>query len=155
MDYNKQRIKNLSPGELTTYAAMMLLPGATNTLLGYAPDKVLGNLVISHVPGPRSTMYWQGAKLCGLYPVSLIVDTVALNITIVSRNDSVDFGLIACSRTVPSMQRLLKYLEDALQELEVALQLPAGGTSPVLPVDVPKTSVVSHGSDVAILETTS
>ena len=137
MDYNKQRIKNLSPGELTTYAAMMLLPGATNTLLGYAPEKVLGNLVISHVPGPRTTMYWQGAKLCGLYPVSLIVDTVALNITIVSRHDSVDFGLIACSRTAPSMQRLLKYLEDALQELEDALQL---STNKPVPVVVHKSS---------------
>lgn len=152
MDYNKQRIKNLSPGELTTYAAMMLLPGATNTLLGYAPDKVLGNLVISHVPGPRHTMYWQGAKLCGLYPVSLIVDTVALNITIVSRNDSVDFGLIACSRNVPSMQRLLKYLEDALQELEDALQLRTDAPLPVLPVEEPKPSAAPHGSDVPILE---
>lgn len=124
MDYNKQRIKNLSPGELTTYAAMMLLPGATNTLLGYAPKKSLGNLVISHVPGPRKDMYWQGAKLSGLYPVSLVVDSGALNITIVSRHDFVDFGLIACSKTVPKMQRLLTYLEDALIELENALHLP-------------------------------
>ena len=123
MDYNKQRIKNLSPGELTTYAALMLLPGATNTLLGYAPDKALGNLVISHVPGPRKDMYWQGAKLCGLYPVSLVVDSGALNITIISRHDYVDFGLIACSKTVPSMQRLLHYLEDALVDLENALHL--------------------------------
>ncbi len=123
MDYNKQRIQNLSPGELTAYAAMMLLPGATNTLLGYAPDKALANVVISHVPGPRQDMYWQGARLSGLYPVSLIVDTSALNITIVSRHDFVDFGLIACSKTVPSIQRLLKYLEEALQELEQALEL--------------------------------
>lgn len=123
MDYNKQRIKNLSPGELTTYAAMMLLPGATKALMGTTPEKALGNLVISHVPGPRQDMYWQGAKLSGLYPVSLVVDTVALNITIISRHDFVDFGLIACSKTVPSMQRLLIHLEEALVELEEALHL--------------------------------
>lgn len=123
MDYNKERIKHLSPGELTTYAAMMLLPGAANSLLGLVPDKALGNVVISHVPGPRQDMYWQGAKLTGLYPVSLVVDSGALNITIISRHDFVDFGLIACSKTVPSMQRLLNYLEDSLQELEQHLGL--------------------------------
>ncbi len=121
MDYNKQRVKSLSPGELTTYAAMMLLPGATNTLLGYAPDKALVSLVISHVPGPREDMYWQGAKLSGMYPVSLVLDSGALNITIISRHDYVDFGLIACSKTVPKMQILLKFLEEALEEMELAL----------------------------------
>ena len=121
MDYNKEKIKKLSPGELTTYAAMMMLPGATNSLLGYSPNKALGTVVISHVPGPREDMYWQGAKLCGLYPVSLVVDSVALNITIISRHDSVDFGLIACSKTVPKVQMLLKYLQESLEELEDAL----------------------------------
>jgi diacylglycerol O-acyltransferase / wax synthase len=122
MDYNKERINQLSPGELTAYAAMMLLPGATNTLLGYSPNKTLANVVISHVPGPRQDMYWQGAKLSGLYPASLIIDGGALNITIISRHDFVDFGIIACRKTVPQVQRLLDYLEDGLSELEATLK---------------------------------
>ena len=76
------------------------------------------NVVISHVPGPREPMYWQGCRLEGLYPVSLILDGMALNITLVSREDLIDFGLIACRRTLPSVQRLLDYLADALDELE-------------------------------------
>ncbi|AXQ30726.1 wax ester/triacylglycerol synthase family O-acyltransferase [Solimonas sp. K1W22B-7] len=118
MDYNKERIRRLSPAQLVTYASLMLMPGAVNALLGLTPDKALGNIVISHVPGPRQTMYWQGARLSGLYPASLLIDSAALNITIISRHDTVDFGLIACRKTVPHMQRLLEYLEDALTELE-------------------------------------
>jgi diacylglycerol O-acyltransferase len=125
MNYNKRRIRELLPGQLLAYAALMLLPGTASTLLGLAPDNVLGNVVISHVPGPRKPMYWQGARLAGLYPLSLLFDYGALNITVVSRQDFVDFGLLGCPKTVPHLQRLLEYLEDALRELEVALLKPA------------------------------
>jgi diacylglycerol O-acyltransferase len=121
MNYNKRRNRALLPGQLLTYAALMLLPGAATTLLRLAPDNVLGNVVISHVPGPRKPLYWQGARLTGLYPLSLLFDYGALNITVVSRQDFVDFGLLACPKTVPGMQRLLEFLEDALKELEAAV----------------------------------
>ncbi len=126
MDYNKERMQKLTPGQLTAYAATMLMPGALNSLLGRNPDKTLGNVVISHVPGPRQDMYWQGARLSGLYPLSLIIDGGALNMTVVSRRDVVDFGLIACRKTVPRMQRLLDYLEDALAQLEGTIEPPRG-----------------------------
>ncbi|TGD70990.1 wax ester/triacylglycerol synthase family O-acyltransferase [Mangrovimicrobium sediminis] len=122
MDYNKDRIQRLSSGQYMTYAAAMLLPGTFKTLLRLAPDKTLGNVIISHVPGPRRTMYWQGMRLCGIYPVSVIIDHGALNITVVSRDEAVDFGLIACRKTVPQMQRLLDYLEDALGDLEATVR---------------------------------
>jgi diacylglycerol O-acyltransferase len=126
MDYNKERIKTLSPGQLTAYAATLSMPGALNSLLGLNPDRTLGNLVISHVPGPRQDMYWQGARLSGVYPLSLIIDGGALNITAISRRDVVDFGLIACRKTVPRMQRLLGYLEDGLAELEDTIKPVSG-----------------------------
>jgi diacylglycerol O-acyltransferase len=70
-------------------------------------------------------MYWQGARLTGLYPASLLLDYLGLNITVVSRHDFVDFGLIACRKTVPHVQRLLDYLEDELAALEAAAKLAA------------------------------
>jgi endonuclease/exonuclease/phosphatase family metal-dependent hydrolase len=48
---------------------------------------------------------------------------VALNITLVSYGKNVDFGIIACRRTLPQVQRLIDDLEDALQELEDAAGL--------------------------------
>lgn len=123
MTYNKERMKRLSPGTLVAYAGLTLIPGAVQALLGRAPDSTLANVCISHVPGPREDLYWQGARLTGLYPVSVVTDSGALNITIVSRHDTTDFGLIACRKTVPHVQRLLTYLEDALADLENAYGL--------------------------------
>jgi diacylglycerol O-acyltransferase / wax synthase len=118
MNYNKRLLKTLSPGQYMAHSAALMMPGAASVLLGLSPKTALANLVVSHVPGPRVPMYWQGARLTGLYPASLVVDSGALNITLISRHDYVDFGLIACRKSVPHMQRLLDHLEVALAELE-------------------------------------
>lgn len=96
MDYQKARVRQMSAIELLAYSAAMLAPG----LLTLSPGvrRTVANVVISHVPGPRQPMYWQGCLLEGLYPASLLLDGFALNITLVSRHDAVDFGVLACSR---------------------------------------------------------
>ncbi len=121
MDYNKARFREMSPAQLQAYSVAQMLPGALRWLLHLDSKHFVANLVISHVPGPREPMYWQGCALDGIYPASVVVDTMALNITLVSRADSVDFGLIACRRTLPSMQRLLDHIDSGLTELETAL----------------------------------
>lgn len=119
VDYSKARFACMSQSELLAYSVAMLAPGVAKLAGGWQNMPV--NVVISHVPGPRQPMYWQGCQLDGLYPVSLLLDGLALNITLVSRHDRVDFGLIACRRTLPSVQRLLDHLQEALEELEAAL----------------------------------
>ena len=79
------------------------------------------NLVISNVPGPTQPMYWGGARLDGNYPLSIVLDGHALNITLVSNADNVDFGLVGCRRSVPHLQRLLAHLESSLKDLEFAV----------------------------------
>jgi diacylglycerol O-acyltransferase len=120
MDYTKQRMRGMTAAQLITYGALTMLPGVVNMATGIDSKTTLVNVVISHVPGPRQTVYWQGCKLTGLYPVSILIDGIALNITLTSRHDFVDFGLIACRKTLPHMQRLLDYLEQSLKELEQA-----------------------------------
>lgn len=120
MDKSKQRMRDFNPVQVQSYAALMLMPGAIGALLSRFKDRTLGNVVVSHVPGPREDLYWQGARLSGLYPASLLLDGLGLNITVISRHDFVDFGLIACRKTVPHVQRLLEYLEDELVALEKA-----------------------------------
>lgn len=116
MDYNKERFQQMSPAELLAYSAAILAPGVLTFLPGFS--HTVANVVISHVPGPREPMYWQGCLLEGVYPASLLLDGFALNITLISRHDFIDFGLLACRRTVPQMQRLLAYIEAGLAELE-------------------------------------
>jgi len=120
MDYNKAHFRQMTPAQLYAYSAAMLAPGLLTMLPGFRSG--IANVVISHVPGPRQPMYWQGCVLDGIYPASLLLDGFALNITLISRHDTVDFGLLACPRTVPQMHRLLDYLDDALVELEAAIQ---------------------------------
>jgi WS/DGAT/MGAT family acyltransferase len=114
----KDRYSHMSPSEILNYTALTLTPAAFHLLTGMAPKWQTFNVVISNVPGPKKTCYWNGAKLEGMYPVSIAMDRLALNMTLTSYNDQVEFGLIGCHRTLPSLQRMLDYLEDGLVELE-------------------------------------
>jgi diacylglycerol O-acyltransferase len=78
------------------------------------------NLIISNVPGPRSTQYLNGARLTGTYPVSVPMQGMALNITCNSYADDMCFGLTGCRRSVPHLQRLLAFLDEELDLLESA-----------------------------------
>ncbi len=80
------------------------------------------NIVISNVPGPTKPMYWRGARLDGNYPLSIPLDGLALNITVVNNAANLDFGLVGCRRSVPHLQRLLDHLETSLSELERCIQ---------------------------------
>jgi diacylglycerol O-acyltransferase / wax synthase len=136
MDRNKAVFSAMTPAQLLAYSLAMLAPGALTLLPGLGAQRTVANVVISHVPGPRQDMYWQGCKLDGVYPASLVLDGFALNITLVSRHDRVDVGILACRRTLPGMQRLLDYIESALSELEFALGMAAAavpGISDALP----------------------
>lgn len=96
--------------------AVALLPGA----LRLTPPSF--NLLISNVPGPKQPLYWNGAKLLGVYPVSIPYEGQALNITVTSYAGSLEFGLTGCRRTVPHLQRMLGHLDTALADLEKAVR---------------------------------
>jgi diacylglycerol O-acyltransferase len=81
----------------------------------------VSNLVISNVPGPKETLYVAGARVLSFYPCSIPFHGSALNITVESYGDALDFGLTACRSTVPDVADLADMLSDALGELERAL----------------------------------
>lgn len=81
------------------------------------------NVMISNVPGPRKPLYWNGARLSALYPLSIPVTGQALNITCTSTDDEIAFGLTACRRTLPPLTPLLENLDDELGALEHAAGL--------------------------------
>jgi diacylglycerol O-acyltransferase len=78
------------------------------------------NVVISNVPGPAYPLYWNGARLDGMYPLSIPINGQALNITVTSYNGKVHFGLTGCRRSLPHMQHLLHGLDEGLARLEKA-----------------------------------
>jgi diacylglycerol O-acyltransferase len=85
------------------------------------------NIVISNVPGPRQTMYCVGAPATHYFPVSIPYHGCALNITVQSYLDQLDFGLVACSETVPDAQRIADFIAeefDALRKADANLGRP-------------------------------
>jgi diacylglycerol O-acyltransferase len=118
MKASKERFSRLSAVEAMNYLAVVMGAGGLNMATGLLPTWQPFNIVVSNVPGPRKTLYFNGARLDGTYPVSIVLDGQALNITLTSYVDNMEIGLIACRRTLPHMQKLLQYLEDALVELE-------------------------------------
>ena len=61
----------------------------------------LHNLVISNVRGSGTAFYAAGARLTAAYPLGPLMEGVGVNITVLSYAGSVDFGVLACARSVP------------------------------------------------------
>jgi len=114
----KEMLGELTTREASLYATLMQTPLFIASLMGVADWFPPVSTVISNVPGPREQLYWNGAPLLGSYPVSAVFHGFALNITFVSYHGNLDFGIIACRRSVPRVQRLIDYLEQSLSELE-------------------------------------
>ena len=115
--------RDMSPAQTQFISTLLQSPGLVLIPLGLTSKLPPFNTVISNVPGIQQRMYWNGARLDGSYPVSIVTDGIAVNITMVTNDKNVDFGIIACRRSVPQVQRLIDYMEDALVELENAAGL--------------------------------
>lgn len=118
---SKKLLRDLTPTQILAYSAMQMFPLMLAPLPGAIKfTRPPFNVIVSNVPGPRDQMYFNGAKLDGMYPVSIVLDGQALNITLCSRDKYLDFGLIGCRKSMPHLQRLLVHLESALAELELS-----------------------------------
>jgi WS/DGAT/MGAT family acyltransferase len=119
----KRSLAELSPLQILALSGLTMAPLAFAPIPGVVkltPPPF--NLIISNVPGAQRPLYWNGAKLQGMYPLSIPYDGQALNITITSYAGALNFGLTGCRRNVPHLQRLLTYLEESLVELETAVK---------------------------------
>jgi len=119
----KDRLNKMSRLERIAHAAAMSAPMGPSMVTGHARKHPIYNVVISNVPGPKHTLYLDGMRLDESYPVSIPVDYLALNITITGYGNGLGFGYIACRRSVPALQRMLDYTDEALAELESVLHL--------------------------------
>jgi WS/DGAT/MGAT family acyltransferase len=117
----KRLFTELSPLQALVLSAINVAPLGLSPIPGIVNNtRPPFNLVISNVPGPRKQMYWNGAQLDGIYPASVLLDGQALNITLTSNGENLDFGITGCRRSVPHLQRILTHLDTALAELEAA-----------------------------------
>jgi diacylglycerol O-acyltransferase / wax synthase len=81
------------------------------------PGRPTWNLVVSNVPGPQFPLFMAGAKLEANYPVSVITDGMGLNITVMSYNGDLDFGIVGDRDQIPDLWCMIDWLREALDEL--------------------------------------
>lgn len=120
MNEGKSLLRTMSPKEVALFSQLTQTPPLLMSMLGLADRFPPYSTVISNVPGPREQTYWNGARLDGMYPMSAVFHGFALNFTLVSNGDQLDFGVVACRSSVPSCQRIIDHLEESLAELEQA-----------------------------------
>ena len=128
----KARLSKMPRLQKMAHGMTTAAPLGPAMVTGSARRHPVFNLVISNVPGPKHTLYLDTARLDEVYPVSIPTHYLALNITISGYGDRLGFGYTACRRSVPALQRMLDYTDEAINELEQALT-----ASPAAPVRVP------------------
>jgi WS/DGAT/MGAT family acyltransferase len=83
------------------------------------------NITVSNVPGPRQTLYAAGAELLHIFPVSISTHGLALNITVQSYRDQLDFGFISGANIVPHVEVLCNLVPEEFAALEAAFAPPS------------------------------
>ncbi|GAA4471355.1 wax ester/triacylglycerol synthase family O-acyltransferase [Rhodococcus olei] len=123
MREGKETMVARSATQIRAMSALGAAPLAIGMMLGRHTPIRPANVMISNVPGPRAPLYWNGARMTALYPLSIPVDGQALNITCTSTDTEIAFGLTGCRRSVPDLHPFLGHLDEELGALEQAVGL--------------------------------
>jgi diacylglycerol O-acyltransferase / wax synthase len=121
----KERHRAL-PAEYLTEASGVIPPAmlalaARTTVDVLSRTRPPVNLVISNIPGPREPLYCAGAEMRAAFPMSVIVDGVGLNITVLSYRDHIDVGVVADRDQIDDTWSMVEGIQLALDELESAV----------------------------------
>ena len=124
-------MKSLMPSDFPSLGVPWLMAGLSSLYeRARVADRLpaIANVTISNVPGPTVPLYMAGAKMLTNYPTSIVVHGVALNITVQTYNESLEFGLIACGKAMPEIAELAQHVQAAFDEFQA---LPATVEAPV------------------------
>jgi WS/DGAT/MGAT family acyltransferase len=90
---------------------------ASSTLGLGAIARPVVNLVVSNVGAVTGTRYLGDCKLTAAFPVSMLADPCGLNVTVVSVEDHMDFGIVANAAVVADAFELSRACEAAFAQL--------------------------------------
>lgn len=92
----KAELRGFSPAAALDYALLAFgLWSASNALGRGAVTRPVVNLVVSNVGGVSEPRYLGSCRVAAAYPVSMLADPVGLNVTVLSADDHMDFGILA------------------------------------------------------------
>lgn len=118
-------LKSILPTDFPSLGVPWLIEAAT-ALYGKAKVAeripLVANVVISNVPGPPLPLFMAGASMVTNYPTSIVVHGMALNITVQSYNQSLDFGLMADAAAMPDVRELAEAITIAFDDIRALSQ---------------------------------
>ena len=123
----KEHLAKLPPEAQVYYTLIINGPyiaGLMAGLAGWAPRPF--SLAMSNVPGPPEKLYFNGARLDAVFPMSLLTHGNALNITCLSYAGTLNFGFTGARDSLPHLQHLALAMGEALDELEQVLGVKRG-----------------------------
>lgn len=111
-----------SPWLMTGMATMLARSGLPSRL------PPLATVLISNIPGLPTPMYLAGARMKHFYPMSIPYHGTAVNITVQSYTDQLEFGITACRMALSQAEarELMSHMRDALDEIRGFETVPAG-----------------------------
>ncbi|TJY64685.1 wax ester/triacylglycerol synthase family O-acyltransferase [Sinimarinibacterium sp. CAU 1509] len=122
MEVSKLHLQSLPPKVRSALTMATMAPVIAVLMSGQGPRvRPSMNVVISNVPGPAQPLYLGRAELEGMYPVSIPLQGLGLNITCVSYAGQLTLGITGSRDGVPHLQRIAVYIGAALDELETSM----------------------------------
>lgn len=113
-------MKSVIPTDLPSLGLPWLMGALSslyNTSLVANRIPVIANLIVSNVPGPPMPLYLAGFRIAEYFPVSIPTHGLGLNITILSYNGSLSYGLVADPACTGALSKWTTHIKAAHAEL--------------------------------------
>ncbi|MET8775304.1 wax ester/triacylglycerol synthase family O-acyltransferase [Nocardia sp. NPDC004654] len=118
IDTAKRHMGAMSPGAVIGYGLATTFPWVFTLLLGIRSAPSSHPMGISNIPGPRETLFWDGARLDAMYPISLLMHGNSLNFTCFGYRDELFLGVLGAADKLPPIEHLTAAMDAALAELD-------------------------------------
>ncbi len=120
--HGKRLVHDLSHEAAFLWAMVAMTPAIVAMQLGvYAHTPLPFNVVVSNVPGPRAPLFDGRSRLEAIYPVSMLWDRQALNVTLMGCGDDLCVGLVATLEPIRDLEAVARAIRDELDALEAAV----------------------------------
>lgn len=115
----KEELGEMSTTANQDFTNLIMMPTILLTLTGNATRVTPAiNAIFSNVPGSREKLYLEGAELEGLYPLSVVTDSMGLNLTVISYTNKLCFAVTSCPTEQPGISTLGELLKSSFRELQ-------------------------------------
>ncbi len=143
----KEHVQGLPRDAMTQYTLLLMAPSMLSMLTPLGGRiRPMFNVTVSNVPGPDKPLYFRGARMEALYPISLIAHGAALNVTCESYAGTLNFAFVGCRDGIPHLQKLAVYSSEALAELEEAVARAAEAPAPARKARAPRKAAKAPGA---------